>query len=588
MSATVVKTTTTSYRFARMAGNGRSNFFQKKNNILYETNENMLRFVTVSMKDKCPFLSKTMNSNNLNDFSKIENMNSSDVSKFITKCPFGRMIFNKDKEISLSEFLNEEVLYNKMENKNMINYREDSISSSLSTLYEENCNEINQELEKSLKNNNINLKKNPMLDIHSKKYQLHQNHFVNTLNKMKEEGNYRKFNHIDRKVGNYPKADNRLDISPSYESNLEALPQKDITVWCNNDYLAMGQHPKVLQTMKQILDNFGAGSGGTRNISGTSSLHVLLERELASLHHKESALLFSSCYVANSTSIPTLIKLLPPGTTIFSDEKNHASLIEGIRNSGAQKKIFRHNDISHLKSLLTEVHPEIPKLIIFESVYSMDGTIAPIEKICDIADEFNAITFVDEVHAVGLYGPHGGGVCEERELLDRVDIISATLGKAFGLYGGYITSTSAIIDSIRSFAPGFIFTTSLPPVIVGGALESVKHLKQSRMEREIQRINSKYLKNRLKEVGLPVMDSESHIVPLLIGDSKLCKKMSEVLLSKYKIYVQPINYPTVPKGTERFRLTPTPVHKKEDIDYLVNSLVELWNEFKPQIKIVSH
>jgi len=292
--------------------------------------------------------------------------------------------------------------------------------------------------------------------------------------------------------------------------------------------------------------------------------------------------LFSSCYAANASAIPTLMKLLPEGTMIFSDEKNHASLIEGIKNSGAPKKVFHHNDLEHLRQLLAESDPTVPKMIIFESVYSMDGTISPIKEICDLADEYNAFTFIDEVHAVGLYGPHGGGVAEERGLLDRVDIISGTLGKAFGLHGGYIAADSNLIDALRSTCPGFIFTTSLPPVVVGGALESVRYLKAHNAERVLAKENSLLLKKMLREAKLPLLESESHIVPLIVGDAKLCKQMSDALLNKYKIYVQPINYPTVPKGTERFRLTPTPVHTKSDIKYLVDSLCNLWNDFNLQ------
>lgn len=327
------------------------------------------------------------------------------------------------------------------------------------------------------------------------------------------------------------------------------------------------------------------GSGGTRNISGTNSLHVLLEKEFADLHNKDSAILFSSCYTANASMIPTLIKMMPKGTTIFSDAKNHASLIEGIRNSGAPKVVFRHNDVEHLQQVLEECDPDVPKIIIFESVYSMDGTISPIEKICDLADKHNAFTILDEVHAVGLYGPRGGGIAEKLGLLDRLDMITGTLGKAYGLFGGFITGPAPIIDSIRSFAGGFIFTTSLPPAIVGGALASVRYLKTSNKEREMQHANSAYLKRRLREEGLPVMASPSHIVPLLVGDSKLCRLMSDLLLEQFGVYAQPINYPTVAKGTERFRLTPTPVHKKEDMEYLIKSLVHCWNHFGKPLQL---
>jgi len=414
------------------------------------------------------------------------------------------------------------------------------------------------------------------------KEQVRQQSFVNHIEKMKQNGTYRTFNHIDRKNGSFPRADNRLDLRPSHLSttadyNEEA--QRDIIVWCNNDYLGMGQSPRVIQGMKDAVDSFGAGSGGTRNISGTTSLHVLLEKELAEIHQKDSALLFSSCYAANASVIPTLMKLMPQGTIIYSDEKNHASLIEGIRNSGAPRKVFDHNDLEHLRQLLQQSDPEAPKMIIFESVYSMDGTIAPIKEICDLADEYNAFTFIDEVHAVGLYGPHGGGVAEERGLLGRLDIVSGTLGKAFGMYGGYLAADSVLIDSIRSSCPGFIFTTSLPPVVVGGALESVRYLKTHGAERALARENVALLKHLLREAKLPLLESESHIVPLIVGDAKLCKQMSDVLLRKFNIYVQPINFPTVPKGTERFRLTPTPVHTNKDISYLVDSLSKLWKEF---------
>jgi 5-aminolevulinate synthase len=341
----------------------------------------------------------------------------------------------------------------------------------------------------------------------------------------------------------------------------------------------MGQNPVVLEAMKGALDKWGAGSGGTRNISGTSSAHVQLESELADLHNKEAALLFSSCYACNSTAIPTLIKMFPKGTIIYSDAKNHASLIEGIRHSGAPKHVFKHNSVAHLRQLLEEADPKANKLIIFESVYSMDGTIAPIKEICDLADEFHAFTLIDEVHAVGLYGNRGGGVCEERSLLDRVDLVTGTLGKAYGLYGGYIAGKAAMIDAIRSFCPGFIFTTSLPPVIVSGVLASVQYLKTSNIERQKARENSSMLKKMLKENGLPVMNTPSHIVPLIVGDAKLCKQMSDVLLKNYGIYVQPINYPTVAKGSERFRLTPTPVHSEADIKYLVSSLLSCWKDF---------
>eukprot|EP01116_Phalansterium_solitarium_P018953 TRINITY_DN5167_c0_g1_i1.p1 TRINITY_DN5167_c0_g1~~TRINITY_DN5167_c0_g1_i1.p1 ORF type:complete len:634 (-),score=196.06 TRINITY_DN5167_c0_g1_i1:124-2025(-) len=426
-------------------------------------------------------------------------------------------------------------------------------------------------------------------DSAARKNAMYEMPFDTTISQMRADGRYRTFNHIDRKAGCFPQADNRMDITPSYVQNGRyatssgfGAKQSDLTVWCANDYLGMGQHPVVLQAMHDTIDSFGAGSGGTRNISGTTSLHVQLESELAELHHKEAALLFSSCYACNATTIPTLMKLLPAGTIIYSDAKNHASLIEGIRNSGAARKIFRNNDVAHLRQLLEEAPVGAPKLIIFESVYSMDGSVAPIEQICDLADEFNALTFIDEVHAVGLYGPRGGGICERDGMLDRVDLISGTLGKAFGIYGGYIAGKANVMDCLRSMAPGFIFTTSLPPVVVAGALASVRYLKEHNDERVVQHENSARLQTMLRDAGLPVMPSPSHIVPLIVGDSKICKSMSDQLLAEHKIYVQPINYPTVPKGSERFRLTPTPLHTTEEMVRLVDALHAAWPAGHPK------
>jgi len=544
-----------------------------------------LNRMAVSMRDQCPFLRSISQTRLMNHFTKGE------VLKFQTKCPFGRMLTQQQKQSqltqnqSLADFLTKNQYHSSkcphQQAQKMQQHHEDEIpliphavaqsvfpSSHFQHPPQANVLRVSKNKERVLS-----------------KQQIEKEFFEQALDKLKKEGNYRKFNHIDRKAGQFPKADNRLDIRPAHipeNTPYDERIQTDITVWCNNDYLGMGQNPVVLDAMKQAVDTFGAGSGGTRNISGTTSVHVLLERELADLHEKEAALLFTSCYACNATVIPTLVKALPPGTIIFSDEKNHASLIEGIRNSRATRYVFKHNDVAHLRQLLEEADPSAPKMIIFESVYSMDGTISPIEEICDLADEFNAFTFIDEVHAVGLYGPRGGGVCEERGLLDRVDLISGTLGKAYGVIGGFITGKATVIDVIRSTAPGFIFTTSLPPVIVAGALASVKYLKEHNELRQQQRSNADYLKKRLKEVGLPVMESPSHIVPLIVGDSKLCKKMSEVLLDQYRIYVQPINYPTVPRGTERFRLTPTPLHNKDSIEYLVSCLLELWRK-KPAL-----
>lgn len=388
--------------------------------------------------------------------------------------------------------------------------------------------------------------------------------FSDALKTVKDEGRYRVFTDIVRQRGNFP---NAVWHSPD--------GVKDIIVWCSNDYLGMGQHPKVISAMEETLKNTGAGAGGTRNISGTNHMHVLLEQELADLHHKESALLFTSGYISNDASISTMAKLLP-GCVIFSDELNHASMIEGVRHSGCEKHIFRHNDVAHLESLLKATDPALPKLIIFESVYSMDGDFAPIEEFCDLADKYNALTYLDEVHAVGMYGKRGGGVAEREGLMDRLTVIEGTLGKAYGLMGGYITSTANIVDAIRTFASGFIFTTSLSPVITAGALASVRHLKESQTERKIHQERAETLKQKMRMADLPVMPSVSHIVPLLVGDPVICKQASDILLNEFNIYVQPINYPTVPRGSERLRFTPSPLHSDDMIDHLVASLKAVW------------
>ncbi|NOZ65438.1 MAG: 5-aminolevulinate synthase [Alphaproteobacteria bacterium] len=388
--------------------------------------------------------------------------------------------------------------------------------------------------------------------------------FSDALKAVKEEGRYRVFTDIVRQRGNFPKA---VWHSPD--------GVKDITVWCSNDYLGMGQHPKVIEAMEESLKNSGAGAGGTRNISGTNHMHVLLEQELADLHGKESALLFTSGYISNDASISTMAKLLP-GCIIFSDELNHASMIEGVRHSGCQKHIFRHNDVDHLESLLQATDPKLPKLIIFESVYSMDGDFAPIKEFCDLADKYNALTYLDEVHAVGMYGARGGGVAERDGLMDRLTVIEGTLGKAYGLMGGYITSTRDIVDAIRSFASGFIFTTSLSPVITAGALASVRHLKESQSERDSHQERAQLLKDKMRAADLPVMPSISHIVPLFVGDAVTCKQISDILLDEFNVYVQPINFPTVPRGLERLRFTPSPLHTDEMIDHLVAALTTVW------------
>ncbi len=393
------------------------------------------------------------------------------------------------------------------------------------------------------------------------------------IERLHEEGRYRVFIDILRNRGSYPNA--RCLAGPK-----ELYP---ITVWCSNDYLAMGQHPKVIEAMEEALHNVGAGSGGTRNIGGNTHYHVDLEAELADLHGKEGALLFTSGYVSNDATLSTLAKILP-GCVIFSDELNHASMIAGIRNSGAEKKVWRHNDVAHLEELLAETDPDLPKLIAFESVYSMDGDVAPIHAICDLADKYNALTYIDEVHAVGMYGPRGGGITDRDEAAHRITIIEGTLGKAFGVMGGYIAADSKIIDVIRSYAPGFIFTTSLSPVLVAGALASVRHLKTSSVEREGQQAAAATLKQLFAEADLPVMLSTTHIVPLMVGDPVRAKRISDILLAEYGVYVQPINFPTVPRGTERLRFTPGPAHTEEMMRELTAALVEIWERERSPLK----
>ncbi|MFC4213852.1 5-aminolevulinate synthase [Pseudophaeobacter arcticus] len=386
------------------------------------------------------------------------------------------------------------------------------------------------------------------------------------IDRLHEEGRYRTFIDIERKNGQFPHAVwTRPDGS-----------RQDITVWCGNDYLGMGQNPVVLQAMHEAIDATGAGSGGTRNISGTTVYHKRLEAELADLHRKEAALLFTSAYIANDATLSTLPKLFP-GLIIYSDALNHASMIEGVRRNGGDKRVFRHNDVAHLRELLQADDPAAPKLIAFESVYSMDGDFGPIKEICDLADEFGALTYIDEVHAVGLYGPRGGGVAERDNLAHRIDIINGTLAKAYGVMGGYIAASEKMCDAIRSYAPGFIFTTSLSPAVAAGAAASVAYLKEHPELREKHQELAKALKLRLKGLGLPIIDHGSHIVPVIVGDPVHTKKLSDMLLSEFGLYVQPINFPTVPRGTERLRFTPSPVHGPSEVDHLVQAMDSLWS-----------
>ncbi len=386
------------------------------------------------------------------------------------------------------------------------------------------------------------------------------------LDTLHQEGRYRTFIDIERQQGNFPHAIwRRADGSA-----------RDVTVWCGNDYLGMGQHPAVLSAMHAALDATGAGSGGTRNISGTTVYHKQLEAELADLHGKEAALLFTSAYIANDATLSTLPKLFP-GLIIYSDELNHASMIEGVRRNGGAKRIFRHNDVAHLRDLLAADDPAAPKLIAFESIYSMDGDFGPIAAISDLADEFGALTYIDEVHAVGMYGPRGAGVAERDRLMHRLDIINGTLAKAYGVMGGYIATSAKMCDAIRSYAPGFIFTTSLPPAVAAGAAASVRHMKTDQARRQAHQEQAAKLKLRLKGLGLPIIDHGSHIVPVIVGDPVHTKQLSDMLLEQFGIYVQPINFPTVPRGTERLRFTPSPVHGAEEMDHLLRALDALWS-----------
>lgn len=393
----------------------------------------------------------------------------------------------------------------------------------------------------------------------------YQEFFKSSLDILRESGEYRVFANLERHNGSFPKATSRANDT------------KEVTIWCSNDYLGMGQHPDVLNAMHAAIDNSGAGAGGTRNISGTTHYHVQLEQELADWHNKQAALLFTSGYVSNWAALGTLAGRIPD-CLVLSDALNHASMIEGIRHSKAERQIWNHNDLADLEAKLAAQPLDRPKLIAFESVYSMDGDVAPIAAICDLAEKYNAMTYLDEVHAVGLYGPCGGGIAEQEGLMQRLTVIEGTLGKAVGVVGGYIAATTELCDFVRSFASGFIFTTALPPAVVAGAAASVRHLKHSQIERKIHKERVAEVRARFDEIGIPHTTNAGHIIPVIVGDAMKCKYISDILMKDYGIYIQPINYPTVPRGTERLRITPSPVHSAADIDALVLALSDLWTQ----------
>lgn len=394
--------------------------------------------------------------------------------------------------------------------------------------------------------------------------------FRKQVDGLRREGNYRVFADLERQAGSFPRA-----------THFRERGQVPVTVWCSNDYLGMGQHQPTLDAMHEALDRCGAGAGGTRNIGGTNHYHVMLERELSDLHGTEASLLFNSGYMSNWATLSTLAAKMP-GCVVISDESNHASMIEGVRHSRAEKRIFKHNDVADLERILASLDPACPKLVAFESVYSMDGDIAPIAAICDVADKYGAMTYLDEVHAVGLYGPRGGGISERDGVAHRLTVIEGTLAKAFGVVGGYIAGSAAMVDFVRSFASGFIFTTALPPAVAAGAVASIRHLKVSQLERARQQNRVALLRRKLDAIGVPHYKNPSHIVPVMVGDPILCKQISDRLLEEFAIYVQPINYPTVPKGTERLRITPSPLHSDADIEHLVGALGLIWSELSLQ------
>lgn len=401
----------------------------------------------------------------------------------------------------------------------------------------------------------------------------YDNFFADEINKLKSQGHYRQFTDISRYVSRFP-------IARDHKRN------KDITIWCTNDYLAMGSNPKVIAAIMEAVKELGAGAGGTRNISGTNHPLVLLEEELAKLHKKKSALVFTSGFVANDAALGTLGRILPD-CVIFSDEMNHASMIEGIKHSKAEKHIFRHNDVEHLEELISKVDIKRPKIIAFESVYSMAGDVSPIKEICDIAKKYNALTYLDEVHSVGLYGDTGAGIAEMLGLEDRIDIIQGTLAKGFGVIGGYMASSESLVDCVRSFSPGFIFTTALPPCVTAGALASIKHLRESNKERNELHSKAAKLRKMLKDAGLPLIDTESHIIPVLVGDPFLCKQASLELLDNHSIFVQHINFPTVPKGRERLRVTLTPLHTEEMMEKLTSALIQVFAKLEIKEKVAA-